>query len=68
MNYEDIAAELNGILGQITVMQVSYSEQGKRPVNVSSNVMSDFFYGLQSHLERVLDDLNQLNESALKKP
>lgn len=68
MNYEDIAAELNGILGQITVMQVSYSEQGERPVNVSSNVMSDFFYGLQSHLERVLDDLNQLNESALKKP
>lgn len=68
MNYEDIAAELNGILGQITVMQVSYSEQGKRPVNVSSNVMSDFFYGLQSHLERVLDDLNQLNESTLKKP
>lgn len=68
MNYEDIAAELNGILGQITVMQVSYSEQGDRPVNVSSSVMSDFFYGLQSHLERVLDDLNQLNESALKKP
>lgn len=68
MNYEDIAAELNGILGQITVMQVSYSEQGERPVNVPSNVMSDFFYGLQSHLERVLDDLNQLNESALKKP
>ena len=66
--YEDIAAELNGILGQITVMQVSYSEQGDRPVNVSSSVMSDFFYGLQSHLERVLDDLNQLNESALKKP
>lgn len=68
MNYEDIAAELNGILGQITVMQVSYSGQGDRPVNVSSSVMSDFFYGLQSHLERVLDDLNQLNESALKKP
>jgi hypothetical protein len=68
MNYEDIAAELNGILGQITVMQVSYSGQGERPVNVSSSVMSDFFYGLQSHLERVLDDLNQLNESALKKP
>ena len=68
MNYEDIAAELNGILGQITVMQVSYSEQGDRPVNVPSSVMSDFFYGLQSHLERVLDDLNQLNESALKKP
>lgn len=68
MNYEDIAAELNGILGQITVMQVSYSEQGERPVNVPSNVMSDFFYGLQSHLERVLDNLNQLNESALKKP
>lgn len=68
MNYEDIAAELNGILGQITVMQVSYSEQGKRPVNVSSSVMSDFFYGLQSHLERVLDDLNQLNERTLKKP
>lgn len=68
MNYEDIAAELNGILGQITVMQESYSGQGDRPVNVSSSVMSDFFYGLQSHLERVLDDLNQLNESALKKP
>lgn len=68
MNYEDIAAELTGILGQITVMQVSYSEQGERPVNVASSVMSDFFYGLQSHLERVLDDLNQLNESALKKP
>ena len=68
MNYEDIAAELNGILGQIVVMQVSYAEQGDRPVNVSSSVMSDFFYGLQSHLERVLDDLNQLNESALKKP
>ena len=68
MNYEDIAAELNGILGQITVMQVSYSGQGDRPVNVPSSVMSDFFYGLQSHLERVLDDLNQLNEGALKKP
>ena len=68
MNYEDIAAELNGILGQITVMQVSYSGQGDRPFNVPSSVMSDFFYGLQSHLERVLDDLNQLNESALKKP
>jgi hypothetical protein len=51
MNYEDIAAELNGILGQITVMQVSYSEQGERPVNVASSVMSDFFYGLQATLK-----------------
>ena len=56
---ESIVAELEGIEGQITTTQVNYCEE-KSAIRYTAPVMQDYFYGLQTHLHQVIEDIHLL--------